>query len=279
MTTVLQISDAHFGTERPPVVEALLELARSESPDLVVFSGDITQRARRGQFSAARRFIDRLQPRALLTIPGNHDIPLFNLAARIFTPYANYTRVFGEDLEPVFESGQLLVIGVNTTRPQRHVDGELSQEQIERVAGRLRTATAVQLRIVVVHQPVLAIAASDKHNLLHGHREAVPAWAAAGADIIMGGHIHLPYVRPLRATFPDLPRDVWVVQAGTSISRRIRGRIDNSVNLIRVADAHSPRACAAERWDYVPALGHFERHSSHALTFDAPADDRLAQER
>ena len=274
MTTILQISDAHFGTERAPVVEALLELARSESPDLVVFSGDITQRARRSQFSGARRFIDRLQPRALLTIPGNHDIPLFNLAARIFTPYANYTRAFGEELEPVFESGRLLVIGVNTTRPRRHVDGELSQEQIGRVAARLRAATAAQLRIVVVHQPVLAIAASDKHNLLHGHREAVPAWAAAGADIIMGGHIHLPYVRSLRTTFPDLPRDVWAVQAGTSISRRLRGRIDNSVNLIRVEDGHSPRRCAVERWDYVPALGNFERHISHALTFDAPAGDR-----
>lgn len=274
MTTVLQISDAHFGTERAPVVEALLELARRESPDLVVFSGDITQRARRSQFSGARRFIDRLQPRGLLTIPGNHDIPLFNLAARIFTPYANYTSAFGEDLEPVFETAQLLVIGVNTTRPQRHVDGEVSREQIARVAGRLRNATSAQLRIVVVHQPVLAISVSDRHNLLHGHREAVPEWAAAGADIIMGGHIHLPYVRSLRTTFPDLPRDVWAVQAGTSISRRLRGRIDNSVNLIRVEDARPPRQCAVERWDYVPALGHFERHTSHPLTFDAPEGDR-----
>ena len=271
MTTVLQISDAHFGTERAPVVEALLELARRESPDLVVFSGDITQRARRSQFSGARRFIDRLQPRALLTIPGNHDIPLFNLAARIFTPYANYTSAFGENLEPVYEAARLLVIGVNTTRPQRHVDGEVSREQIDRVAGRLKAATAAQLRIVVVHQPVLAIAASDRHNLLHGHRDAVPTWAAAGADIIMGSHIHLPYVRSLRTTFPDLPRDVWAVHAGTSISRRLRGRADNSVNLIRVQGAHSPRQCTVERWDYVAALDRFERHSGQLLTFDAPA--------
>lgn len=269
-TTVLQISDAHFGTERPPVVEALLELARRESPGLVVLSGDVTQRARRSQFAAARRFIDRLQPPALLAVPGNHDIPLFNLVARAFSPYANYMRAFGENLEPVFESAQLLAIGVNTTRPRRHIDGEVSPEQIERVAERLRCATASQLRLVVVHQPVLAVKISDKHNLLHGHREAVPAWAAAGADIIMGGHIHLPYVRSLRTTFPDLPRDSWAVQAGTSVSRRIRGRIDNSINLIRVEGTESPRSCTVERWDFVPALGHFERHTSHALTFDPP---------
>jgi 3',5'-cyclic AMP phosphodiesterase CpdA len=269
MTTLLQISDAHFGTEQPPVVRALLQLARGEAPDLVVMSGDITQRARRHQFSAARAFVDELNPTALLAIPGNHDIPLFNLALRAFAPYANYSRAFGEDLEPVFESAHLLVIGVNTTRPRRHVDGELSPRQIERVTDRLRRAAATQLRVIVVHQPVLAIRESDEDNLLDGHRQAVPAWAAAGGDIIMGGHIHLPYVRSLRTTFDDLPRDIWTVQAGTAVSSRIREGITNSVNLIRCNGAQSPRQCIVERWDYVPTLGHFERHTSQVLTFDA----------
>ena len=89
MTTLLQISDAHFGTEQPPVVQALLQLARDQAPDLVVMSGDITQRARRSQFRAARAFIDQLKPAALLAIPGNHDIPLFNLALRAFAPYSD----------------------------------------------------------------------------------------------------------------------------------------------------------------------------------------------
>lgn len=268
MTTVLQISDAHFGTERAPVVEALLEMSHDQSPDLVVLSGDITQRARRNQFIAARKFIDQLQPRALLAIPGNHDIPLFNPVARVFTPYANYASAFGEDLDPVFEAADLMVIGVNTTRPRRHIDGEVSQEQIENVARRLRGAAAVQLRIVVVHQPVLAIRESDQHNLLNGHREAVPAWAAAGGDIIMGGHIHLPYVRSLRTAFTELSRDMWTVQAGTSVSSRIREGIANSVNLIRVDGAQASRRCMVERWDHVTAPDRFERHGSQVLTFD-----------
>ena len=267
-STLLQISDAHFGTEQPPVVEALLQLARDQSPDLVVLSGDITQRARRSQFSAARAFIDRLKPRALLAIPGNHDIPLFNIAARAFTPYANYSRAFGANLEPEFEAAHLLVIVVNTTRPRLHVDGELSPQQIERVAQRLRRADASQLRVVVVHQPVLAIRASDEDNLLDGHKEAVPAWAAAGGDIIMGGHIHLPYVHSMRTTFPLLARDIWTVQAGTSLSSRIREGIANSINLIRCDGAHSPRRCIVERWDF-SASGRFELHTSQALSFDA----------
>jgi 3',5'-cyclic AMP phosphodiesterase CpdA len=268
MTTLLQISDAHFGTEQEPVVQALLEMARDAAPALVVLSGDITQRARRSQFNAARRFVEQLKPRALLAIPGNHDIPLFNLAARAFMPYANYARAFGENLEPVFDAAHLLVIGVNTTRPRRHKDGELSPEQIERVSQRLRGAAAGQLRIVVVHQPVLAIRASDEDNLLNGYRQAVPAWAAAGGDIIMGGHIHLPYVRSMRTAFPDLRRDIWTVQAGTSMSSRIRDGIANSVNLLRCDGARSPRQCAVERWDYAAASGRFELHTSQVLTFD-----------
>ena len=268
MTTVLQISDSHFGTERGQVVQALRRLADQQVPDLVVLSGDITQRARHSQFEAACRFIDLLKPAAVLAIPGNHDIPLFNLAARVFAPYANYARAFGQNLEPVFEREDLLVIGVNTTRPRRHVDGELSPRQIERVTDRLRRAAATQLRVIVVHQPVLAIRESDADNLLDGHRQAIPAWAAAGGDIIMGGHIHLPYVRSLQTTFDALPRDIWTVQAGTAVSSRLREGIANSVNLIRCDGAQSPRQCMVERWDYIAMSSRFERHTSQELTFD-----------
>jgi len=267
MTTVLQISDAHFGTEQPLVVRALLQLSREQAPELVVLSGDITQRARQSQFSAARKFIDDLNPPALVAIPGNHDIPLFNLAARALTPYANYAEAFGDNLEPDFESAHLLVLGVNTTRPRRHKNGELSAQQIARVTARLLRASASQLRIIVVHQPVLAIRASDEDNLLKGHCEAVPEWAAAGGDIIMGGHIHLPYVHSMRTTFPMLKRDIWTVQAGTSLSSRIREGIANSVNLIRCDGAQSPRHCTVERWDYTAASDKFELHTSQLLSF------------
>ena len=269
MTILLQVSDTHFGTEQRPVVQALLQLTRVEVPDLVVMSGDITQRGRRHQFAAARAFTDQLKPAALLTIPGNHDIPLFNLALRALAPYSNYSRAFGEILEPEFESAHLLVIGVNTTRPRRHKHGELSVEQIDRVTKRLQRAAAPQLRVIVVHQPVLAIRPNDEDNLLNGHRQAVPAWAAAGGDIIMGGHIHLPYVRSMRTTFGALPRDIWTVQAGTAVSSRLREGIPNSVNLIRCDGVVSPRRCAVERWDYVSTPRRFELHSTQELSFES----------
>ncbi len=177
MSVLLHLSDTHFGTERPQVAAALLRLAEDVRPDVAVLSGDVTQRARRGQFAAARRFIDALAAPATLVIPGNHDIPLFNLAARMFCPYAGYRRAFGQELAPQFCSDDLLVIGVNTTRPWRHKDGEVSAAQIDRVAQRLQSASPRQLRVVVVHQPLRVIRDSDRANLLHGCRQAAKIWA------------------------------------------------------------------------------------------------------
>ncbi|MBC7681879.1 MAG: metallophosphoesterase [Ferruginibacter sp.] len=250
MTVLLQISDPHFGTEQPLVVEALAALTRQQQPDLLVLSGDITQRARPAQFRAARAFTDRLGG-PLLAIPGNHDIPLFDLWARWRQPYARHCAAFGANLEPVFRSAELLVIGVNTTRAYRHENGEVSAAQIDRVATLLAGATAAQLRIVVVHQPLAVERAEDVKNLLQGHVRAQRAWARAGADLVLGGHIHLPYVVPV----PGLERPLWAVQAGTSVSHRVRAGAPNSVNLLRWQAAE--RHCHIEQWDFAAAMGVF----------------------
>lgn len=263
MSVLLHLSDTHFGTEQPAVVEALLQFAGQARPDAVLWSGDVTQRARRAEFAAARAFADRLAVSATLVIPGNHDIPLYNLLARAIAPYAGFCRVFGPELEPVFESPELLVLLLNTTRPRRHQDGEVSPAQIERTAARLAAARPGQLRIVVVHQPVVALVASDTRNLLHGHEAALPAWQAAGADLVLGGHIHLPYVVELGAG--THPRRLWAVQAGTAVSSRTRSGIPNSVNLIRYAAAVHDRRCVVERWDFAAAQSAFLRVASTRL--------------
>ncbi len=247
MSLVLHLSDTHFGTERDDVVEALLALAAQQRPDVAVLSGDITQRGRMAEFAAARGFIDALAARAKLVLPGNHDIPLFEVWRRLFVPYRNHRRAFGRDLEPAYEDDAVLIVGVNTTSRFRHVDGRVSARQIERVCRRLSRSPPARLKLVVTHQPVHVQHAEDEHNLLHGRRAAMQAWSQAGADLILGGHIHLPFTQAL-ASAHQLPREVWAVQAGTAVSRRTRPGTANSVNLIR----HPPGAavCSVERWDY-----------------------------
>jgi 3',5'-cyclic AMP phosphodiesterase CpdA len=268
LTALLHVSDPHFGTERPRVVQALLRLATEQAPDGVVVSGDITQRARRRQFERARAFVDALPTGRRVVIPGNHDIPLGNVLARIAWPYGNYTRSFGCELEPIIAWPTVLVICVNTTRPYRHKHGEVSSHQVERVSGRLREATPQQARIVVVHQPVLAVKPSDAVNLLRGAERAVYAWSSAGADLILGGHIHLPYVRPLREAYPGIEREVFTAQAGTAVSSRVRRGAPNSVNLLRFASDARGRHCVVERWDCAAASEQFILCERHDLHFD-----------
>lgn len=266
MSVLLHISDTHFGTEQPGVVEALVTLAAQQQPDVVVLSGDITQRARPAQYRAAKAFVDRLGA-PVLAVPGNHDIALFDLWARLTRPYARFATEFGADLRPVHSSHDLLIVGVNTTRAWRHKNGEVSAAQIERVANLLTAASAQQLRVVVVHQPAAVVRAEDHSNLLRGRHAALRVWSAAGADLVLGGHIHLPYTLALHG----LARRLWVVQAGTAVSSRIRREAPNSVNILRWGEASGGVAdrapngseamayCLIEQWDFVRQDHVFDR--------------------
>lgn len=257
MGVLLHISDTHFGSEQPLVVEALVVLAAQQRPDVVVLSGDITQRARPAEFRAAKACVERLGA-PVLAIPGNHDIALLDVWTRLSRPYAQFSAAFGVDLEPVYATPDWLVVGVNTTRAWRHRHGEVSARQIERVAGLLASASVGQLRVVVVHQPVAVPQDSERPHLLRGHTEATRAWAAAGADVVLGGHIHLPCALPLNG----LARRLWAVQAGTAVSERTRSGVPNSVNILRwdAAAEHRSRSvqaralteecCLIERWDF-----------------------------
>ena len=268
MSVLLHIADTHFGTERRSVVEALVALAAQQRPDLVVLAGDVTQRARPGQFRAAKAFVDRLGA-PVLAVPGNHDIALFDPWARLTRPYARWAGAFGADLEPVHASAELLVVGVNTTRAWRHKNGEVSAAQIDRVAGLLATASPQQLRVVVVHQPAAVIRSRDRANLLRGHQAALQAWSVAGADLVLGGHIHLPYT----LAPPGLARRLWVLQAGTAVSSRTRAEVPNSVNIVRwnepsgAHDTPAPQgsaaggSCLVEQWDFVRDERRFVRRA------------------
>lgn len=266
MSVLLQVSDAHFGTERAPVVDALVALAHQLRPDLVVVSGDVTQRARAAQFQRAARFVERLGAPQVLAIPGNHDIPLFDVATRLTDPYREYRRAFGSELEPTHEASDCLVLGVKTTRRYRRVDGEISAEQCARVETRLRQATRRQVRIVVTHQPLAVPRESEIHNVAHGAEAAVQAWASAGADVLLAGHIHLPFVLPLHEATP-LPRPLWAVNAGTAVSSRTRRDAGNSVNVIRVGSAanDAPPLCQVEHWAFDATTNAFTRRAELKL--------------
>ncbi|HEX8225708.1 MAG TPA: metallophosphoesterase [Allosphingosinicella sp.] len=258
MARIAHLSDVHFGCQDDKVVDGATAWLQEQQPDLVIISGDFTQRARVEQFKQASTWLNKLRSAGwpVLAVPGNHDIPLYDVATRLLAPYRGFVRTFGESLEPEFDSADLLVCCINTTRWWRHADGEISAEQIERAAARFRAARPEQLRIAVVHQPMAVIDPADVENLLNGAASAARAWADAGCDLVLGGHIHLPYVVPLVARHAPMSREVWAVQAGTAVSSRVREGKPNSVNVIR----HTAGApCRIEQWDHDAARKAFVR--------------------
>lgn len=244
---LLHLSDPHFGTEVPPVVEAVVQLAAALAPDVLVLSGDITQRARRAQFAAAQRFVARLPLMQRIVIAGNHDVPLYDLPTRALGPYRHFQHYFGDELEPTLERDDLMLLAVRTTRRWRHKHGEVDEAQIRRVSAALRRARPEQLRIVVVHQPMHVPRPEDEHNLLRNAAAAARAWSEAGADLVLGGHIHLPYLLPMSERYAGLTRELWAVNAGTAVSQRIRWEAPNSLNVIEYQ--RGAAECRVERWD------------------------------
>lgn len=246
MMRLLHLSDTHFGTEVPEVVEALGELADQLRPQALLLSGDITQRATRAQFRSARRFLDRLAVPQQLLLPGNHDIPLFDLPRRLLAPYRRYRQELAQSaLEGVHDLPGLRLIRVKSTRRRRHIDGELSTGQVRMVARALRESPPDALRLVVTHQPLWVDRASDAHNVCHGADEALAAWREAGADLLLAGHIHWPFACRLEGKRP-----LWAINAGTALSSRVRDGVPQSCNLLSWDPAQPRRGARLQRWDY-----------------------------
>lgn len=263
MRALLHISDTHFGTEVPAVVAALERMVQDLRPEILLLSGDITQRATRPQFRSARAFLDRLGVPRTLVMPGNHDIPLFNVFSRLLTPYRRYREELGCAVAGVDDLPGLRIIRVKSTRRLRHIDGELSAAQIEAVAGLLRDALNDVLRIVVTHQPLWVDRPRDQKNRCHGAQHALAAWREAGADLLLAGHIHWPFAERLEGSRP-----MWAINAGTALSSRVRDGIPQSCNLLRFDPARPRQAATLERWDFASADGTFQRVAHQALTID-----------
>lgn len=250
---ILHLSDTHFGTEQPEVIAALERHVQRHKADLLILSGDITQRARPKQFAAASQFLHRLKKMGIrnqLCVPGNHDIPLYNLIRRFFNPYGHYQTHINQELEPYFENDQALIIGLNTTHPKRHKNGRVTPEHIHQVCQRLQACPKHKVRIVVAHQPFGAMVHGDIKNLQRGARTALLAWSKAELDIVMGGHIHLSYIRPLSWQQPELSREIWTVQAGTTTSSRIRQGIPNAFNRLNIQVSSRQKSVRVEQWSF-----------------------------
>jgi 3',5'-cyclic AMP phosphodiesterase CpdA len=231
MKTLVHLSDLHFGRIDSVVVEALPPVLASVAPDLTAISGDFTQRATRSQFTAARAFLDRLHMPKLL-VPGNHDVPLWNAAARFFAPHKRYQAYISDELEPEYVDEEIIVLGINTARSFAWGEGRINTCQVDRIVQRLSAAPASLLRVLVTHHPFDLPPGVSERRLLGRARMAMAKLATVNADLFLSGHLHVSHASQSAERYRIEGHSALIVQAGT-VSMRGRGE-QPSFNVLRV---------------------------------------------
>jgi 3',5'-cyclic AMP phosphodiesterase CpdA len=279
MKVILHLSDLHFGRVDERFVAGVSEAAAAIRPDIVAVSGDLTQRARAWQFRAAREFLDSL-PGERIVVPGNHDVPLYNVLARFGSPLQGFRAHITPDLVPFLRDDEIAMLGANTTRSFTIKDGGFRPRDLRTLSQRLASLDRGVVKVVVCHHPFDAPAGRlGRLTTPWPAADAMSALVAAGADVFLTGHLHRSYTGGTAHRYRAAGTSAIVVEAGTATSTRQREQ-PNSFNVLRV----DRDTVAAEQHDWDERSGRFERVTAQRFVSRAEGweaadnpSDRLGQ--
>ena len=236
--TILHASDLQCGRPYVPrAAEALVRLARRLEPDVVVLSGDLTQRARVHEFKAASELMDRLPRVPIIVTPGNHDVPVYRIWERILTPYRNWRAHISPELNTVTHLEGATFVALNSSTPWAAiVAGRIEPFQVDFARRAFDEAPPGDVRAIVVHHHFVPTADGTGGIPLPGAPELLSAFEAMHVDMVLGGHVHRTHVHTSRALVPGVPEGIPLIACGTTTSRRGRGPEAgaNSLNVVRV---------------------------------------------
>jgi 3',5'-cyclic AMP phosphodiesterase CpdA len=236
MRTLVHLSDLHFGRVDYSIIEPLVATINDLKPDVLVVSGDLTQRARSHEFKEARKFLDRL-PAPQIVVPGNHDVPLYNVFARFLQPLDKFRRYITDDLQPFYSDEEIAILGINTARSLTIKDGRINEEQVANIRERLCPFGDEITKIIVTHHPFDLPEGHAERELVNRAEMAMKALASCGADVLMAGHLHVSHTGHSWTRYKIAGHSALVISAGTATSTRGRGET-NSFNIVRVRHPH-----------------------------------------
>ncbi|HEY0925310.1 metallophosphoesterase [Brevundimonas sp.] len=202
MGRILQFSDIHFGCEHRRACSAALDYAHANTADLILITGDITQQGFPDEFDAAAEWIRRM-PDPRFVIVGNHDVPYWSLAARLFHPWKAFERATGHPAhDHQFLSPDLMVRGVVTARGWQArpnwSKGVIDLDQTRKAAAALRQAPVGALRVLACHHPLIEMIGTPMTGDVKRGDDAALIFAEAGVDLITTGHVHVPFALPIQ---------------------------------------------------------------------------------
>ena len=219
---IAHISDLHFGRTDPIAVNALRDSLERLELDLIVATGDFTQSGRRREFEEAAAFLKSLST-DVVAVPGNHDVPVYNLFQRFYTPWHRYKKTIGLVATQDQKRGSVVVFGLNSARraaPRLNWSyGKVRQRDLDRIYAQVDQLDADAFLIVAAHHPFeVSVGRSGKYPVV-GHGKAVNAFADAGIDCVLTGHVHVARVKPLDGSSGR----ILSIQSGSATSVRQRG--------------------------------------------------------
>jgi len=255
MRILIHLSDLHFGQADPAIVQPLIDFIRATKPHLVAVSGDLTQRARTKEFLEAHKFLDAI-PFPKIVVPGNHDVPLHNVFARLFRKLDRFRRYISDDLEPFYADDEIAVAGVNTARALTGRNGRINRRQLENLRARFATVPN-HVKIVVTHHPFDLPPGVVGDRVVLRAESAMKTLAEIPVDMLLAGHFHVAGTSRTTTRYKIDNFSALIVASGTAISTRGRGQ-PNSLNVIQI----EPPITTIARYHWQPKRGAFDLFST-----------------